>query len=230
MTEIKALFFDAAGTLLHAHPGVGHVYAEVLAQYGAQVDAERLEEAFRASFRRRREVPPTNAPGPLENEGYDWWKALVFDVLRSEHIAVRAPDAFFHELYWRFAETDVWRLFPDALPALLDARGRGLKTALVSNWDVRLRRLIEGLGIAPLFDAIVISTEVGFEKPDPRIFRVACERLAVGPDAALHLGDNVREDLEGARAAGLRAGLVDRNASNQSEQVIHDLRYWHALL
>ncbi|MSR65719.1 MAG: HAD family hydrolase [Verrucomicrobiae bacterium] len=222
MTRFKAIFFDAAGTLLHAHPSVGHVYAEVVARYGPTVDPQTIDAAFRKTFAARR----GGRSSSLTHEGYDWWRALVFDTLGSLKISVRAPDEFFRELYWRFAEIDVWRLFPDALPALLEARGHGFKIALISNWDVRLRRLVEGMAIAPLFDAIFISTEVGIEKPDPRIFRLACERLGVQPSEALHVGDNQREDIEGANSAGLRAFLLNRSASGEPDPgTIRDLRH-----
>lgn len=243
--QIKAISFDAAGTLLHAHPSVGHVYAEVVGRYGPKVDPQTMEDAFRRAFTERRALTPgaeTNlkipgndryrevphSPGPLEREGYDWWKTLVFDVLKSLEVSVGRPDDFFHELYWRFADPEVWRLFPDAMPALLEARGRGLKIALVSNWDVRLRRLSEGLGLAPLFEALIISSEVGVEKPDPRIYRIACERLGIAPCDALHIGDNRREDIAGARAAGMRALLIDRkSAADAPSWVVRDLRQWH---
>jgi putative hydrolase of the HAD superfamily len=242
MGEVRAIFFDAAGTILHAHPSVGHVYAEVLARYGASANASAMDSAFRkAFFARRASSQPsavlTIAQGPeqgravlspqssLANEGYDWWHALVFEVLDSLQIKVRQPNEFFRELYWRFADPEVWRLFPDALPALLETRGRGLQTALISNWDVRLRRVVHGMGIGSLFDALVISTEVGFEKPDPRIFRIACARLGIEPGETLHVGDSIREDVEGARAAGISATLLDRTGFEDEErQVITDLR------
>jgi putative hydrolase of the HAD superfamily len=209
MTPIKAIFFDAAGTLLRAHPSVGHVYAEVVGQHGTEADPAALDAAFRKAFATRR-----GASQPaLHNEGYDWWKALVREVFGSLRVEVPDFDRCFHDLYWRFARDDVWRLYPDALPALLEARGRGWKIALVSNWDVRLRRVIEGMGIASLFDALIISTEVGAEKPDPRIFRIACNRLTVPPGEACHVGDSETEDVAGASAAGVRAILLDRRSA-----------------
>lgn len=223
MSRFKAIFFDAAGTLLHAHPSVGHVYAEVIRRHGPTVDPLAMEQAFRATFTNRR---GGNHPlSALANEGYEWWRALVFDTMKSLDVSVDDPDGFFRELYWRFAEVDVWRLFPDAFPALLMARGHGLRVALLSNWDVRLRRLLEGMGIISLFDAVVISTEVGIEKPDARIFELTCKRLGVHPTEALHVGDNAREDVEGARAVGLEAILIERKETGATASgIVRDLR------
>lgn len=210
MPTIRAISFDAAGTLLHAHPSVGHVYAEVLARYGPTVDADAMEAAFRRAFGERRGGRSPSGESALRDEGYFWWRELVFDVMDSLRLEVRQRDEFFRELYWRFAHADVWRLFPDVMPALLEVRARGLRTALLSNWDVRLRRVLQEMGVASLFDTMVISSEVGIEKPDPKIFLLMCERLGVNPGQTLHVGDNRREDIEGAEAAGLNAVLIER--------------------
>jgi|ERR1051326_3196217 putative hydrolase of the HAD superfamily len=234
MTRFKAIFFDAAGTLLHAHPSVGHVYAEVIGRHGPTVEPQAMEQAFRKTFAARRNPAQHSALSTqhsLMNEDYEWWKQLVFEVMADLRIKVASPDALFHELYWRFAEVDAWRLFPDALPALIEARGEGLKIAIISNWDVRLRRLLEGMGVISLFDAVLISTEVGVEKPDPRIFQFACEQLGVQPGEALHVGDNLREDVEGARAAGVAAILIDRKGGDDpGSGIITDLRQIDAVI
>jgi putative hydrolase of the HAD superfamily len=109
------------------------------------------------------------------------------------------------ELFEEFARPAAWRL-DDAVPAVLDElAARGLRLAVVSNWDERLPRLLERMELAPRFAAIVYSQEVGVEKPHAAIFRTALARLGVEPAAALHVGDRRLEDVEGARAAGLDA-------------------------
>ena len=76
---------------------------------------------------------------------------------------------------------------------------------MVSNWDERLPPLLDDLGLGRRFDAVVYSAAVGVEKPDPRIFLHALERLGVEPEDAVHVGDSAREDVEGALAAGMEA-------------------------
>lgn len=68
----------------------------------------------------------------------------------------------------------------------------GIKLAVVSNFDTRLRPLLQSLGILHLFDAIVISAEMGMEKPNPVIFEAACQQLDVCPEATVHIGDDRR--------------------------------------
>ena len=82
---------------------------------------------------------------------------------------------------------------------------------MVSNWDERLPRLLAALGLAGHFEAVVVSAEVGVEKPHPRIFEAALERLALAADEVVHVGDHAVEDVEGARAVGLRALRLARD-------------------
>lgn len=104
-----------------------------------------------------------------------------------------------------------FRAFADAAPLLLACRARGVRTAVVSDWDCGLAGHLATLGLAAGIEVVVVSAEVGVTKPDPRIFRVALERLGVSPAAALHVGDDPRRDLAGAAAAGIAGVLLDRN-------------------
>jgi len=90
-----------------------------------------------------------------------------------------------------------------AIETLASLRARGIELAVVSNWDVGLAEHLERIGIDTLFSAVVTSAEAGAAKPDPTVFRVALDRLAVRPDRALHVGDE-QEDEHGAAAAGMR--------------------------
>jgi putative hydrolase of the HAD superfamily len=88
-----------------------------------------------------------------------------------------------------------------------------VRLAVISNWDERLEPLLKKLGLHSYFEAIVISCDVGFTKPSPVIYGHALRRLGLPPEAVLHVGDSAREDVEGARAAGMRAQLVNRSIS-----------------
>jgi len=90
-----------------------------------------------------------------------------------------------------------------AVETLRRLRAHGLALAVVANWDVGLHDHLAGLGISPLVDTVVTSAEAGAAKPDPAIFLLALERLAVDPARALHVGDEPLDE-EGARAAGMR--------------------------
>ncbi|MGD9573621.1 MAG: HAD family hydrolase [Thermoleophilia bacterium] len=100
--------------------------------------------------------------------------------------------------------------FPDALPALHGLRDLGMRIGVVSNWDCGLGDVLDDLGIAPLVDAVAVSAIVGAGKPDAAIFHDALRRLGVPARRALHCGDLPAADCAGARAAGVRAVLIDR--------------------
>ena len=97
------------------------------------------------------------------------------------------------------------------VPAVLDAlRARGHALAVVSNWDVSLHEVLERTGLATRLDAVVVSAELGAAKPDPLPFRRALELLGAEAPDALHAGDQLDEDVAGARAAGVAPVLVAR--------------------
>jgi putative hydrolase of the HAD superfamily len=117
---------------------------------------------------------------------------------------------FFEDLYHRFAHPDHWRLFPDARPVLRGLKKQGLRVGIVSNWDSRLLILADKIGLTQEVEFLVVSAVEGFVKPDRRLFDIALKRVQVAPAEALHVGDSLREDYRGARAAGLHALLLER--------------------
>lgn len=103
--------------------------------------------------------------------------------------------------------------FTDAAPALAALRAAGMRLAIVSNWDCSLRRVLGELGLAGAVDAIIVSAEAGAPKPDAAIFLAALEELRRGPAEAVFVGDSLETDVLGARAAGLRGLLLERNGA-----------------
>jgi putative hydrolase of the HAD superfamily len=100
--------------------------------------------------------------------------------------------------------------YPDVPPALAELRGRGLTLVVASNWDCSLPDWLRPAGVLELVDGVVTSAEVGAAKPNPRVFERALAVAGVEPSEALHAGDKLDNDLEGAAAAGVRAVLVQR--------------------
>jgi putative hydrolase of the HAD superfamily len=198
--EIRAITFDVGGTLIEPWPSVGHVYAEVAARHGvASLNAELLTARFLAAWR---------AQGGRAERRADW-EAIV-DQTFSGFCEPPPSQTFFPELYDRFSEPASWRIFEDVVPALAALRERRVRLGIVSNWDERLRPLLHRLQLAPWFDAVVVSCEVGARKPDPAIFQRAARELGVAPAAVLHVGDSWEDDVLAARRAGLRALQIHR--------------------
>jgi putative hydrolase of the HAD superfamily len=196
---IRAITFDVGGTLIHPWPSVGHVYAEVAAAHGVHVAPELLNRRFPAAWKSLSNFRHTR----------DDWARLVD--LTFDGLAPSPPsDSFFPELYDRFRDAAVWRIFPDARPALEALANGDLKLAILSNWDERLRPLLRDLDLERYFDEMIISCEAGVPKPAPEIFRQAARQLGLAPDRILHVGDDSAADLKGAQVAGFRAVLLKR--------------------
>lgn len=100
--------------------------------------------------------------------------------------------------------------FADAAPALEQLRARGIRLVVVSNWDWSLTDVLGGAGLLPLLDGVITSAEAGASKPDRAIFDAALKAAGCSAAEAVHVGDSVEHDVEGARAAGIRPLLLAR--------------------
>jgi putative hydrolase of the HAD superfamily len=209
----RVVLFDVGDTLIQV-PRPAPTYQRLLAQHGCDLDVPRIE-AILGEARR------------LQDEHYPNWLAEDL-TLDPEHTAGRrhvhvdtilrlaaVPDcdtarqAFF-DLY---VSTELFTLFPDAAPTLACLRAGGYRLGIVSNWEPRLRLLCAAHGIDEYFDFAVISEVEGYFKPHPRLYERALELAGVPPEDVVHVGDKMREDVEGATAVGISAILLDRTGS-----------------
>ena len=220
----RAVLLDAAGTLIDVAGPLGDTYSGLAREFGGDLDPETLTTGFRSAFA---DTPPMAFPGrtgaDLDRAERDWWRAVVDRVTRAAG-GVPAFDAYFDRLYAHYASAPAWRVYPEVPDVLQALRARGLRLAVVSNFDTRLPPLLDALGLAAFFDAVVCSGEAGAAKPDGAIFARALAALGVEASEALHVGDSREADYEGARAAGIEALLVDRDADVHPAGTIPDLR------
>ena len=207
---IKAVFFDAAGTLMKPKRSVGESYAAVAARYGVQASPAALAERFRICFDR---ASPLAFPGASEESVHalerTWWKTLVACVFEPWRPIDRF-DKFFDELFAYFAAPEAWSLYHEVLDTVTALRQRGLRLSVISNFDSRLVEILHGLGVGSRFDQIFVSSRMGYAKPDPQIFHAALQHHNLAPEHGLHVGDSEVNDRHGANSAGLRGVLVDR--------------------
>ncbi len=211
--RIRAVTFDAGGTLIEPWPSVGHVYAKVAARYGARgLSAEMLNRRFLAAWERH--------PG-FDHTTAEW--ASIVDETFAGLLDQRPSETFFPELYEYFGRAEAWRVYEDVRPTLDALRTRDLRLGLISNWDNRLRPLLRALDLTEHFEAILISCEVGAGKPAPAIFQEAMRRMGVPAGAILHVGDSMEADVLGARAAGLSAVQIERVAEPKHNGQIQSL-------
>jgi putative hydrolase of the HAD superfamily len=213
MPDLKVIFFDAAGTLFHLPRGVGHHYCIAARDVGLQLDDP---QAFDRAFGRAWKSMPQRAAThqPREDDDKGWWRELVDRVLDevAPQLHELDRDAFFEAAYGHFAEAGVWELYPEVLEVLEQLAPR-YQLGVISNFDGRLRMILEQLGISKYFRVVAISSEIGADKPDPYIFERAVQLASVTPGEALHVGDDPERDWAGAAAAGLHVCKLDRPAN-----------------
>lgn len=229
----EGLFLDAAGTLFELSEPVGFSYSRIALTHGLTLAPDSLEAAFRRAWKA--------TPQPLHPEGHisldddrSWWHAVVTATLHSTSdtpLSSEVINPLFDDLYQYFAQPDAWRLFPD-VPAALDQLAQIAPLHILSNFDLRLVPILEGLQIASHFRTITLSSQAGASKPHPRIFRHAIQTAGIPPHTALHIGDEKGADLEGATQAGFYAYLLDRPrltlASLAENLLSHDDSCLHA--
>jgi putative hydrolase of the HAD superfamily len=209
----KAILFDAVGTLFYLTKTVGDHYEIVAAEVGLKLNAKKLDAAFYSAWK---QMPPREAiDGPRENDDKDWWRELVDLVLKEAAPTINELDRdnFFEVAYEHFAEAGVWELYPEAVDVLEQLQPH-FALAIVSNFDGRLRIILERLAISKYFRRVFVSSEIGADKPDSELFRRALKFLEIQPHEALHVGDDPERDWRAAANAGLSVFQLDRKKNS----------------
>jgi putative hydrolase of the HAD superfamily len=220
------VFFDAVGTLLHPEPPAAVVYAAVGSRCGSRLDEATIGARFRDAFRRQEEADYSAGLRTDEAREVARWQAIVREVLDD----VMDSERCFLELYAHFAKADAWRCEPETAEVLAALASRGHVLGIASNFDHRLRGLVESTPALRPVRYLVISSEVGWRKPAPEFFAEMCGQAGSPPDQVLYVGDDRVNDYEGARTAGMRALLFDPHLdatlpSGKSVQSLGDLLF-----
>ncbi len=204
--KLKALLFDFGGTLAFLD---FELLARELSREGRRLDPLALEHAEYAGRAAIDRHLMSGGNRQADNAAYEHF-------FRGWMTAAGIPDEEFVECATKFGaihrEATLWRVVrPGTLEALEAFKSAGYKLAIVSNAEGQVEADAKRFGLAQFFDVIIDSHVVGVAKPDPRIFRIALERLGVGPDEVKFTGDIYSIDVEGARAAGVEARLIDQH-------------------
>ena len=205
----RAVLFDAGATLVHPDPPVEAIYAREFATDGARFTEEDFSRALTRAWEEVHASGGTNRYGGVRGEA-DFWRAFLNRVRSFLDGGTVSPEAF-DRLAKHFRSASAWSVYGDVLPTLEELSRRDLALAVVSNWDSYLPTLLTALDLSRFFRVVAVSAIEQTGKPEAEIFHRTCRRLGVDPGEALHVGDSVAEDLEAARAAGLRALLLDRD-------------------
>lgn len=202
-SRIRAVTFDAGGTLIYPHPSVGEVYAAALRGRGIPADPQAVETRFRAAYREMSACPRDRVDPDGERA---FWREVVVRSLAGD-CPPDLLDPVFDELYEAYAGARYWKLFPDARSTVEALRGRGYRVFLLSNADHRFRKTFAELGFTDWFEDLFISSEIGWEKPDPRLFDHVRQRIGEPSASILHVGDSRFHD-GGAAACGWPVAIL----------------------
>lgn len=194
MTITKAVFLDALGTMVELEPP----WVGLRVALGDGVPEDRLVGAVRAEMAYYKQH---------SHEGRD--PDSLAD-LRARCAELLSRELGTEVRVQTLVDSIRFAPYPDAVPALRELRSRGRRLICVSNWDCSLGAVLERCGLAQHLDGAISSAEAGARKPDPAIFVPALALAGCDAAEALHVGDTAEEDVDAARAAGIRALLLDR--------------------
>jgi putative hydrolase of the HAD superfamily len=210
--KVQVVFFDVGGTLIHPYPSFTARLAHVCQEFGLPVTPEQTEAAEAAVWARIAQRADAGRGFSLSTDRSREFWLWVYEVFLEELGYARAAHGELPELLlYTFTRPETYRLYADVRPVIQKLRRAGLTLGVISNWEGWLERLMTELGIYGHFQSIAVSGLVGVEKPDPGIFLHALQATGVRPENAIHVGDNPRDDVEGAEAVGIRGVLLDRS-------------------
>jgi len=211
---IRGIVFDAVGTLIKPVPSVAEAYTAAARRQGVLLDLEEVRARFQEHFQNGEVHAGKGVHSTDEGTERRRWRKIVAGVLPE----ISDRDRAFDELWDHFGRPESWRCFPDVSPAL-DAFARmGLSVCVGSNFDGRLRGVVQGLPeLGSRIDSLVISSEVGYRKPHPLFFEAACANLGLPGSRVLCVGDDLENDVRGAIRAGLSGLLLDRGPNRPAD-------------
>ena len=213
MFEVVSL--DFGGTIAYEVEEDYVVYCEVLRELGYAANLNAIREALakaRSWWRQEK-----------ARSGRIWDRDAYVDFVKRvlRVLGLPDPNALAREMLSILPHRVEFRAYNDVEPAIRELRRKGYRLIVISNISSleNLSIYLARTGLKDYFDLLVASGSVGFEKPDPRIFRLASERVGVSPEKMVHVGDDYEADYLGAEAAGLKGVLLDRKGTYRGKTV-----------
>ena len=206
---LRAVIFDVDFTLARPGPELGaEGYRKVGERHGLTLVPERYEESRLAAIDSLQRHPDHVHDDEL-------WIEFTEQIVRGMGGGDEGARACAEELVRAWEQHERFTLYEDALPALAELREHGIKIGLISNGSRDLDEFVAHHGLDA--DCVVGSRDFGRTKPHPEIFLHALALLDVPPEDAAMIGDSYEDDIEGARALGMKAFLLDRDGRRPDE-------------
>ncbi len=210
----KAVFFDWFNTLARLEPARENLHSQALKEFGMHVPPDKLVRGLQMAdsdyFEENAAFPVRKRSPEEQAKVYTRYEQTV---LAEAGVSVSAGPDVFVKIMKRVQELSQgmgFTLFEDVLPTLKTLKGRSLILGLLTNLDRDMQPICRELGLEPYIDFVVTSGEVGVDKPKPPIFLAALQRAGVTAAEAVHVGDQYKLDVLGARGVGISPILIDR--------------------
>jgi putative hydrolase of the HAD superfamily len=214
--EIRAVFFDAVGTLIEPDPPAVEVYHAVAVEQGIDIDAETIARRFRVAFEMEEYRDAACGWAVSERHERERWSRIVACVFQGH-----PTDMLFARLWNHFMRPEAWCMIGGAEETL---RGLShLTLGVASNFDRRLHQVLDGIRQPITFLRRVISSEFGWRKPSPAFFVEVARSAGCEAKQIVFVGDRRDLDYEPASAAGMRAVLFDPFATARNVRRIGKL-------
>lgn len=208
----KAVLFDAGGTLVNPDPSFAKRFAITCNNFGLSLDVNKIceveQKLWEYALTSRSLIPYTSHP----EKSKEFW--LWFYNMFLCHLGHEGENDVVEELYEVFSSPATYKLYDDVIPCLESIKEYGVVMGVVSNWERWLPDLLNQCNIIEYFSAIVVSGDVGIEKPDQRIFQIALNKLNVLPQETLYVGDWIETDILPAIEVGMVPLLIDRKGTH----------------
>ncbi|HAV10797.1 MAG TPA: hypothetical protein DCX22_04200 [Dehalococcoidia bacterium] len=213
---IKTVCFDFFNTLARYEPSREDTYVSICSEFGITADAQTLSKSLPVADKFWRDE---NRRSDIDNRTKDdqmaFWAQYITLILKGTGTAIDIRTALaimgrMRQFNWEF------KLFDDSLEILNILNDRKVQIGLISNVGKEMEDTYRKLGIQSYLTFTVTSFEVGCDKPDPKIFRIAIEKSKVKPEEMLYIGDQYEQDILGARNVNIQGILIDRRGWNSN--------------
>ena len=232
--SVRAVLFDAVGTLIRPDPPVAQVYCRLGRRFGSTLSLSQVDARFKAAFARHQTEDANSsttqhpargrfARGATDNQQErQRWQRIVAEVF---HDIPCAEDRLFTALWDHFAQCQHWAVYDDVASTWDQLAAHGLSLGIASNFDDRLPALCHGKSPLARCRHLFWSADIGYPKPSPEFFLEVKRRLGLTPPEILLVGDDRENDYYGAQAAGWVAVFLDRRQQQAAGgQTVYNLR------
>lgn len=212
--KYKNVFFDFGDTLVYLHPKKEQVFSSIIRKNGFKKNLSEIRCAFLLHDDIKQSAIKLNNKVAKRKFLLDYNKKILTNLGLGNNL-----DSLAIEINNEFKKAH-WKLFFDTKAVLEKLRKRGFRLAILANWEKTLHDICKKLDIDHYFKLILASADIGIEKPNPEFFKFALSRLKMDPEETMHIGDDYKLDVIGARGAKIKPVLIDRHGFYTGKDVV----------